>query len=208
MVLSFDAKGKVTDVLVSPSISGTCSYYMNMMMLKRELLIELVNKCVSKNTMNFKRDMIQAEYNNLDIYGYEFKGFAPIITSPAEYFNANMALMDSEVRADLFRGDRPIYTKVRDDMPAKYGLDSKVTNSLIGSGCVIDGEVENCILFKGVYIGKGTKVSNCVIMQDTKIGAGCDLSYVIVDKDVTVRDEKTLAGQPSYPVYVSKLSVV
>ncbi len=208
MVLSFDAKGKVTDVLVNPSISGTCSYYMNMMMIKRELLIKLVNKCVSKNTMNFKRDMIQAEYNNLNIYGYEFKGFAPVITSPAEYFNANMALMNSEIREDLFRGDRPIYTKVRDDMPAKYGLDSKVKNSLVGSGCIIDGEVENCVLFKGVHIGKGTKVSNCVIMQDTKIGENSNLSYVIVDKDVTVRDGKTLAGESSYPVYVSKLSIV
>jgi len=67
-------------------------------MIKRELLIELVNKCVSKNTMNFKRDMIQGEYKNLNIYGYEFKGFAPVITSPAEYFNANMALMNNEVR--------------------------------------------------------------------------------------------------------------
>ncbi len=208
MVLSFDARGKVTDVLVSPSISGTCSFYMNIMLIKRELLIDLVNKCVSKNTMNFKRDMIQGEYNSLNIYGYEFKGFAPIITSPSEYFNANMALMNSEVREDLFRGDRPIYTKVRDDMPTKYGLESKVKNSLIGSGCTIEGEVENCVLFKGVHIGKGTKVSNCVIMQDTKIGQNSGLSYVIVDKDVTVRDEKTLAGQLSYPVYISKESVV
>ncbi len=208
MVLSFDAKGKVTDVLVSPSISGTCSFYMNIMLIKRELLIELVNKCVSKNTMDFKRDMIQGEYKNLHIYGYEFKGFAPMITSPSAYFNANMALMNSEVRDDLFRGDRPIYTKVRDDMPTKYGLDSKVKNSLIGSGCIIDGEVENCVLFKGVHIGKGTKISNCVIMQDTMIGANSSLSYVIVDKDVTIRDEKTLAGQLSYPVYISKESVV
>jgi len=68
--------------------------------------------------------------------------------------------------------------------------------------------VENCVLFKGVHIGKGTKVSNCVIMQDTKIGENSNLNYVIVDKDVTVRDGKTLAGEASYPVYVSKLSIV
>lgn len=208
MVLSFDTKGKVTDVLISPSVSGTCSFYMNIMLIKRELLIDLVNQCVSKNTMDFKRDMIQSEYKNLNIYGYEFKGFAPIITSPSDYFNANMALMNSDVRADLFRGDRPIYTKVRDDMPTRYGLDSHVKNSLIGSGCIIEGEVENCVLFKGVRIGKGTKVSNCVIMQDTKIGADSSLSYVIVDKDVTIRDEKTLAGQLTYPVYISKESIV
>ncbi len=207
-VLSFNSKGKVIDVLIDSNVTGSCSYYMNMMMVKRELLIELVNKCISKNTLNFKRDIIQGEYKNLNVYGYEFKGFSPVITSMSEYFNANMALMKHEIRADLFNSDNPIYTKVRDDMPTKYGLGSAVKNSLIANGCTIEGEVENCILFKGVHIGKGTKVSNCVIMQDTKIGADSSLSYVIVDKDVTIKDERTLMGFLSYPVYISKGSVV
>ncbi len=207
-VLSFDAKGKVIDILVNPDLSGSCSFYMNIMLIKRELLIELIDKCISKNTLNFKRDILQAEYQNLNVYGYEFSGFAPSITSMSDYFNANMQLMNSEVRQDLFRGDRPIYTKVRDDMPTKYGLGSKVKNSLIGSGCNIEGEVENCVLFKGVHIGKGTKVSNCVIMQDTKIGANSNLNYVIVDKDVVIKDDRALAGFLSYPVYISKESIV
>ena len=187
-VLSFDAKGRVNDVLIDPDITGSCSYYMNIMLIKRELLMKLVNQCISKNTMSFKRDIIQGEMS--------------------DYFSANMALKTKEVRDDLFNSSRPIYTKVRDDRPTKYGLGSKVSNSLIGNGCNIEGEVDNCILFKGVHIGKGTKVSNCVIMQDTRIGNNCNLSYVVVDKDVIVRDDKTLAGQPSYPVYIGKLSVV
>lgn len=207
-VLSFDAKGRVVDVLIDPANTGICSYYMNIMLIKRELLMKLVNQCISRNTMSFKRDIIQGEYKNLAIYGYEFKGFAPVITSMSDYFGANMSLKSKEVRDDLFNGSRPIYTKVRDDCPTKYGLGSKVSNSLIGNGCNIEGEVDNCVLFKGVHIGKGTKVSNCVIMQDTRIGANCSLSYVVVDKDVIVRDDKTLAGQPSYPVYIGKLSVV
>ncbi len=207
-VLSFDAKGRVNDVLVAPAITGSCSFYMNMMLIKRELLMELVKKCIGKNTMSFKRDIIQAEYKNLNVYGYEFKGFAPVITTMAEYFTANMSLKNKDVRDDLFNGARPIYTKIRDDMPTKYGLGSKVSNSLIGSGCTIEGEVDNCVLFKGVHIGKGTKVSNCVIMQDTRVGDNCNMGYVVVDKDVIVRDGKTLVGQPSYPVYIGKLSVV
>ena len=207
-VFSLDSRGRIIDVLINSDITGSCSYYMNMMLIKRELLMELINKCISKNTLNFKRDIIQAEYKNLNVFGYEFDGFAPMITSMSNYFNANMQLMDVEVRHDLFRGDRPIYTKVRDDMPTKYGLGSKVTNSLIANGCIIEGEVENCILFKGVHIGKGTKVSNCVIMQDTKIGSDSSLSYVIVDKDVTVKNERTLVGFLSYPVYISKESTV
>ena len=207
-VLSFDTKGRVTDVLINSSIEGSCSFYMNMMFIKKALLIDLIDQCISKNTLNFKRDIIQGQYKNLNVYGYEFKGFSPMITSMNEYFNANMALMDPAVRADLFSSSRPIYTKVRDDMPTKYGLGSKVKNSLIANGCTIEGEVENCILFKGVHIGKGTKVSNCVIMQDTQIGADSSLSYVIVDKDVKIKDGKTMAGVASYPTYIRKGSVV
>ncbi len=207
-VLSFDSKGKVIDVQINNNITGSCSYYTNMLLVKRELLMELIDKCISKNTLNFKRDIIQGEYKNLNVFGYELKGFSPVITSMSDYFNANMSLMKEEIRADLFNSDNPIYTKVRDDMPTKYGLGSKVKNSLIANGCIIEGEVDNCVLFKGVHIGKGTKVSNCVIMQDTKIGADSNLSYVIVDKDVTVKDERTLMGYLSYPVYISKGSVV
>ena len=207
-VFSLDTKGKVTDVAINGSFTGSCSFYMNMMFIKRDLLIYLVNKCISKNTLNFKRDIIQGEYKSLNIYGYEFKGFSPIITSMSDYFAANMALMEADVRDDLFNSARPIYTKVRDDMPTKYGLGSSVKNSLIANGCTIEGEVENCVLFKGVHIGKNTKVSNCVIMQDTKIGSDSSLSYVIVDKDVTIKDERTLEGFSSYPVCISKGSVV
>lgn len=207
-ILSFDRNGKVIDVLITNNVEGPCSFYMNMLFIKRELLIDLINKCISKNTLNFKRDILQVEYKNLSIYGYEFKGFSQVITSINDYFNANMALMEPEVRSDLFNSDHPIYTKVRDDMPTKYGLGSKVKNSLIANGCTIEGEVENSVLFKGVHIGKGTKVSNCVIMQDTKVGANSSLSYIIVDKDVTIGDEKTLTGTLSYPPYYSKGSVV
>lgn len=208
MVFSLDSVGRVKDVLINPMIEGPCSFYMNKILMKRELLISLVSECVSKNKNNFKRDVIQGQFNNLKIYGYEFDGFLAVIDSMSSYYNANMQLMNSDVRNNLFNPARPIYTKVRDDMPTKYGLGSNVKNALIGNGCVIEGEVENCVLFKGVHIGKGAKVSNCVIMQDTIIGAGSSLSYVIADKDVVIKDNRSLMGFLTYPVYISKASVV
>ena len=119
-----------------------------------------------------------------------------------------MELMSSEIRDDLFNAQRPIYTKVRDDMPARYGLGSVVKNSLIANGCVIDGEVENCILFRGVKIDKGAKVKNCVIMQDTVIGANSRLDYVVADKNVEIEENRTLMGYQTYPVYIAKESKV
>ena len=119
-----------------------------------------------------------------------------------------MGSLHPRVRAELFNPNRPIYTKVRDDMPAKYGLNSYATNCLVADGCVIDGEVENCVLFRGVKIGKGAKVRNCVIMQDTVIGANSRLDYVVADKNVEIEENRTLMGYQTYPVYIAKESKV
>lgn len=208
MVLSLEPDGRIKDIIVGPQTPDEYSFAFDKAIIRRELLLRLIGECTSRNKSNFKRDIYQANVGKLRMYAYEFTGFAEVITSMNRYFEANMALMRPEVREELFNSDRPIYTKVRDDMPAKYGLGSSVKNSLIASGCVIEGEVENCVLFRGVHISKGAKVSNCVIMQDSVIGNNCNLNYVIADKDVVIKDERTLMGFQSYPVYISKASIV
>ena len=116
-----------------------------------------------------------------------------------------MELLDPEVRADLFgREERPILTKVRNSAPTKYAPGAKVSDSLIADGCVIEGTVENCVLFRGVRIGKGTVVRNCVLMQDTYTGSNVTLQGVIADKNVTVRDGRLLAGHETLPFYIDK----
>ena len=142
------------------------------------------------------------------MYAYENTGYCAAISSINDYFEFNMDLMKKEVRDELFNPKRPIFTKVRDDAPSKYGLTSSVKNSIIAQGCVIDGEVENCVLSKGVYVGEGAKISNCIVMQDTKIGCNTNLNYVIIDKDVTIKDGRSLMGFDSYPIYIAKKSVV
>ena len=72
-------------------------------------------------------------------------------------------------------------------------MKSSVTCSLIADGCVIEGEVENCVLFRGVKVGKGTKVKNSILMQDTVIGKDCEISNIITDKNVNICDNR-----PSY----------
>lgn len=203
-----DPDGMVRDALVLPQVEGACNYGLPMLLLGRELLIRLVSDCVSRNLYNFTRDLIQRNIGEYRFHGYEFKGFIRSICGMNDYYEANMALMQPKVRAELFDPARPIYTKVRDDMPARYGLGSEISNSLVADGCVIEGSVENCVLFRGVHIGKGAKVSNCVLMQDSRIGADCKLDYVIMDKDVVIKDDRSLMGFQSYPVFISKASVV
>ena len=208
LVLNLEEDNRIKEMTINPQIENICNYSMNMFIMKRELLLQLLSECASHNLSNFKRDILQANTSTLRIYGYQFAGFTQIISSMNSYFEANMELMSPKARAELFNSSRPIYTKVRDDMPTKYGLGAIAKNSLIANGCVIEGEVENCILFRGVHIGKGAKVSNSIIMQDTIIGSNSNINYVIADKDIRIKDERTLMGFRSYPVYISKASIV
>lgn len=205
--IQLDETGKVGKVLVQPDTTGACNLYLGSMLVSKELFLKLIAKAMSENELNFER-LIQKWAEEYSVFAYECPGYVSVISSMNDYFKFNMNLMDIEVRNELFRMDRPIYTKVRDDAPCKYGLNSSVKNSLVSQGCFIEGEVENCVISKGVHIAEGAKVSNCIIMQDTEIGDGCELDYVIIDKDVVINNGKSLRGTDSYPIHIAKKSVI
>lgn len=207
-VLNIGNNGKVDEILIQPNTKGECNLFTGSMLIKKDLLMTLVKNCISTNNLDYKRYILQANVNSLRIFGYENESYCKIIASVNDYYNANMDLFNSNVREELFNAKRPIYTKVRDDIPSKYGLGSNVKNSLVAQGCVIDGCVENSIISKGVYIGKGAKVSNCIIMQDSTVGENTRLNYLIIDKDVNINNGRSLMGFESYPIYITKQSVV
>lgn len=208
LILKTDSEGKITELLINPKTDGVCKNSTCSMIIKKELLLEIVHNCMSANALNFRKNLLQDNVGKIKMYGYEFKGHMALVHSAEDYFEENMKLMNKEIRDELFDLSRPIYTKVRDDAPSRYGLTSKVKNSLVAQGCLIEGEVENCIISKGVHISKGAVVKNCIIMQDTTIGTGTTLDYVIVDKDVVVTEGQNLSGAKTYPIYVAKQSTV
>lgn len=206
--LEIDPTGKVTKALLPSVCEGDKIFVSGSFLIKKDLLMTIVRNLVAENKTDFTRDFIQPNMNKLKIYGYKNEGYFALISSMKEYYKASMELMNPQVRADLFNPKRPIYTKVRDDIPSRYGLNSCVKGSLIAQGCTIDGTVENSIISKGVRIGKGAHIKNCIIMQDTIIGDNADLSHIIIDKDVTVGDSKTIIGCESFPMYIGKRSVI
>lgn len=208
IVLSMDNGQRVSEVLINPRTVEAGSCMINCALLKKELLLDIVADCLSRSKYDFARDVIQANIKEYKVYGYEVKGYWAQVDTIQSFFEANMDLLKPEVRAELFNMRNPIYTKVRDDMPTKYGLNSAVRNSIVSPGCVIEGEVENSVIFKGVRIEKGAKISNCIIMQDCVIGADTMLNYVICDKDSVITPKRMLCGIDSYPVCISKKSVV
>ena len=203
-ILEFDENNHLKDVLVDPKISGECNMWLEMFIISRDFLKKIVFEAASRNQSSFTREILQGRKDEYKIMGYEHKGIFTRIDSVQSYYNANQMLLETEKRNALFVKNMPIYTKIGDNGPVKYGLDSSIKNSLIADGCVIEGTVENSILFRGVKVGKGTVVKNCVLLQGTKVGSNCSISYVITDKIVEVSNDKVLTGSETYPLYIGK----
>ena len=208
VVYTVDPEGFIRDMVVKRGSDTDCNFGMGMCLIGRKRLMAMIEECMGRNLYDFDRDLLQRNLPELRVVGYEFTGAAYCISSLGSYFKANMALMEPKVRTQLFEPSRPVYTKVRDDMPTRYGLGSVVSNSIVADGCLIEGEVENCVLFRGVQVHKGAKLRNCVIMQDAVIGENSRLDFVVADKDTIFDPNRTLMGYQTYPVFVAKGSKV
>jgi glucose-1-phosphate adenylyltransferase len=203
-VFNVDADKNVTSVLINPDISGTCTTSLNVFVMSMDFLIETVNDAMARGNVSFERSILQEKCRELKIKIYEYDNYFSKLNSPESYFKSNMALLEPENARKLFVPKRSIYTKVSDNAPVKYDLDSKVSNSLIADGCIIEGEVENSVLFRGVKVGKGAKVKNCILMQGTVVGDNAELNYLITDKNVSICENHILTSSPQYPMYVGK----
>ena len=201
--------GRVEKVVNSVNNTGTINVFVNILVINRDFLLKIIDNAEELGYKSFSRDVLIRGTGIYKIYGYEHKDYFASIDSLSNYYKHSMELLNKEVRDELFRKrGSHIYTSVRDSAPCKITPTAKIRNSLIADGCVIEGTVENCVLFRGVKVGKGAKLENCVIMQDSVIGENCRLNYVVVDKDVEIKDERSLMGFQSYPVYISKGAIV
>ena len=205
LLVDANEEGRIVDLKHSPHVEeGTkASVYINVMVINRQFLLNLVEESIAHGFNSFTKDILIRQFTTLKLYQYDFKGYYAGIDSMAAYYKHNMELLEKEVRDELF-GDRDIYTKVRDSAPSKYGEDAVVKNSLISDGCVIEGIVENSILFRGVKVAKGAVVKNSVIMQDNYIGENTSLNCVITDKNVVIGDRKNLSGCSTLPYFIQK----
>lgn len=207
-LLTVNDDKRIRDVVINSSLSGRHNVNLNVIVMEKNSLIRLINEASSKGMYSFERNILQEKKDEMKIYGYQYDGFVRKINSMKGYFQANMDLLSYEARNILFPAERAVYTKIRDEVPVKYGIDAIVRNSLIADGCVIDGEVDNCILFRGVHVKEGAMVKNSIIMQGAVIGQKCEVNYTIADKNVTFSDYRSVTGTPSYPVFIAKNAVV
>ena len=204
MVFDCESDGKVKSVAINPKTEQDVKYSVNTILMRKSLLERLVGDAVSYSYESFEKSVIQKNISKLNVYCYNAHGFCKMIDSKESYFDINMELLNPDIRADLFNKERPVFTKIRNDMPVQYGLLSSVSNSLISDGCIIDGTVENSVLARGVRISKGAVVKDCILMQDTFVGDDAELQCIITDKSAIITPHKTLSGAKTYPIYIGK----
>ena len=208
VLLSIDADKRVEDIEVNPRRSKNKNISLNMYIMEKTLVENLVEDCAAHGKHNFVMDLLLGNLDELAIYAYEHEGYVKHINDIKSFYDFNMDLLSPEVRSEIFGAENRVYTKVKDQVPTKYNEDSNVNNSIIADGCVIDGTVTNSVLFRGVHVKKGTVIKNSIIMQSTEIYDNCNLENVILDKDVIVKSGRTLIGQSKFPIVIGKNAVV
>jgi len=202
-----DSFSRVRRIVVNSKEEGKRNVSMNIYVLKRELLMDQIRQAYVNGLKYFERDIIAPQLDKLDVRAYQYNGYCAHILDIKSYFAENMKMLKAENVEALF-SPSPIYTKIRDDNPTRYVAGAHVRNTMAADGCVIEGEVENSILFRGVKIAKGAKVKNCVLMQDTVIETGATVEYTITDKNVQISSYKELKGTEMLPVFVEKRKIV
>ncbi len=210
-IVETDANGRVQNLLHNPvGLSGNLNLCLNIFVMKREYLVNVLIDSLARGYKSFTKDVIARNKDTANFMLYtKFDGYYASIGSLDHYFRCNMDLLDENVKENLFGAkNRPIYTKVKNSPPAKYLGDCEVKNSLIADGCVIEGTVENSILFRGVKVGKGTVIRNSILMQDAFVGDNVQLNCVICDKNAVIKNGRVLSGHETHPFSISKRTVI
>ncbi len=208
--LDIDENNHVTDVEINPTTPPYTNVSMEAYLMRKDLLLNLVDRGSAHGYHDFTRDVFQRMVRDagINVHAHEYKEACFRLDSVQGYFNCNMALLDADVRRDIFAEDRPLYTKVRDELPARYMAEAKVTHSIIADGSMINGTVDHSVIFRGVRIDEGASVKNCILMQDAHIEAGAQLENCILDKQAVVKANGRLIGPSSYPIVISKNMVI
>lgn len=203
-----DDTGRIKETLYPLRDTKGCYRSLEIYILSKELLLKLVDECMSHDLYSFRGAVLQAKAYTLHIQSYVWDGYAAQIRSLKEYYDRSLELLNPVTRREVFAPQRPVHTKERNDASTYIDPTGACVNCLVADGCTIEGSVENSILFRGVSVARGAEVKNCILMQDVTISHDAILHHVIADKDVEVLPERTLMGHENYPMVVSKGSKI
>ena len=173
-------------------------------MIRRRLLIDMIERCAMEDRYDFVKDILIRYKNQKRIFGYKIKDYWKNIATVEDYFDANMDFLKPEIRNYFFKQYPDIYSKVDDLPPAKYNVGAKVENSLISSGCIVNGTVEDSVIFKKSFIGNNCYIKNSIILNDVYIGDNTHIENCIVESRDTIRANSFYRGEDEIKIVIEK----
>ncbi|AOM82124.1 glucose-1-phosphate adenylyltransferase subunit GlgD [Salisediminibacterium beveridgei] len=178
--------------------------FTNMYIIKKDVLLKMVDYCIAYHKDNFFLDGIRGKLPDLKIQNFDMNGPGMFVNSIQSYYKHNLGLLNPEMYKSVFFKNQLVKTKLSNEPPAKYINGSAVTKSMVSNGCVIQGKVDNSVLFRGVKVAPSATVKNSIIMQRCVIEDNVHLENVILDKDVHVSAGQQLIGSKGKPYVVAK----
>lgn len=209
LTIDTDCTDRVRAIDSKMEVKAGDNLYQRGIIIDCDVLQDCIRRAYSKGYSHLITDVFQRNVDRLRIFGYNYQGYAKRIDSLQSYFEVNMDLRDSRIWHELLLKDldHRIYTKIKDEAPAKYMEESHVSNSLVANGCIIEGRVENSILFRRVRVGKNAVIRNSIIMQHSVIGDDAQLDYVVCDKNSVIQPEAVLQRTADDLLCIGKCSV-
>lgn len=202
--LRMNEESRIEEFEEKPIQAKTNTISCGIYVIRRRLLIEMIEKCAEEERYDFVRDIL-IRYKDLKrIYGYKIKDYWRNIASVEDYFATNMDFLKSDVRDYFFKQYPDIYSKVDDLPPAKYNVGAQIKNSLVSSGCIVNGVVENSVIFKKSYIGNNCVIKNSIILNDVYIGDNTYIENCIVESHDTIRANSRFVGEGEVQIVVER----
>ena len=202
--LKMDEDMRVLEFEEKPMVATSNTISTGIYVIRRRLLIELIEHCAEEDRFDFVTDILIRYKNLKKIYGYKIKDYWSNISTVDAYYRTNMDFLKPEVRNYFFKERPEIYSKVSDLPPAKYNPGSVVKNSLVASGSIINGTVENSILFKKTFVGNNCVIKNSIILNDVYLGDNTYIENCIVESRDTIRANTRHVGENGVKVVVEK----
>lgn len=194
-VIRMNEDSRITEFEEKPLVAQSNTISAGVYVIRRRQLIEILEKTAEENRFDFVTDVLIRYRNIKKICGYKLKSYWSNIASVDDYYRTNMDFLKSDLRDHFFRQEPKIYSRVDDLPPAKYNAGSKVSGSLVSSGCIINSQVENSVLFKKVFVGKNCVIKNSIILNDVYIGDNTHVENCIVESHGTLKANTYYSGE-------------
>ncbi len=201
-VIKMNEECRIEDFEEKPIVAKSNTVSCGIYVVRRRQLIEMIEKGMEEERYDFVKDIL-IRYKSLKrIYGYKMKEYWSNIASVQDYYDTNMDFLKPEIRDYFFKQYPDIYSKVDDLPPAKYNVGSHVKNSLISSGCIVNGTVEDSVIFKKTYIGNNCYIKNSIILNDVYIGDNTHIENCIVESRDTIRANSYHKGEDGIKIVI------